>query len=134
MKKQLPILKKQLTNNWVYKFVALVVALSIWLTTLHNLKDMILVRQMELEFILRPHYAITNNLNRTVLVKVFGPRSALKKFSQTTGVITVNLSAEDAGLKHIEIHGSDLNLPMGVKLKNVQPSVIDVNVSEVSER
>jgi len=133
MKKRLPILKDQFINNWVYKTVALIVSLAIWLTTLHGFKDMILVRNMELEFILRPNLIIGESLNRHVAVKVSGPRAALKKFSQNSGTITLNLSAESAGRKRLELRSSDFNLPLGVKLQAIKPEVLEFTIREVKK-
>src|SRR4051812_25712346 len=112
MKKRLPILKEQLTDNWLYKLVSLTVALSIWATTLHGRKDTILLRNMDLEFVLKPNFGVTNLTDRTVHVKLSGPRNILKKFSQSQQTITLNLSNEEAGEKKVNIHPSDINLPV----------------------
>lgn len=133
MKKRLPVLKEQLVDNWLYKLVALFVALAIWVATTQGRKDTILWRNLDIEFILRPNLVVTNLPSRVVQVKVSGPRSSLKKISQTAQLITLNLSNEEAGLRHIEIKPSDINLPIGVKLLSIQPSSIDVEIKDIKK-
>lgn len=133
MKKQLPLLKEQIIDNWLYKVVALFVAVAIWVTTTQGRKDTILWRNLDIEFILQPNLVVTNMSDRTVRVKVSGPRSSLKKISQATQVVTLNLTHEQAGRRHIEIKPSDINLPMGVKLLSIQPDAFDVDIIDIKK-
>ncbi len=133
MKKQLPQIGEQITNNLLYKLVAFFVALAIWVTTTQGRKDTILLRTMDLEFLLKPTLVMTSIIERSVRVKVSGPRASLKKFSQSAQTITLNLNNESAGLKHIEIKPSDLNLPMGVRLVSLQPSSFDLEIKDIQK-
>lgn len=133
MKKRLPILTEQFTNNWIYKSVALIVALAIWATTLHGRKDTLLVRNMDLEFILSPNLSITNIEDRTVRVKISGPRNTLKKFSQTSQAITINLAGTESGHRKIEIRPSDIPMPVGAKLISISPNTFDLDIKEVKK-
>ena len=56
MKKQLPRLKEQFTSNGVYKIVALFVASIIWISTLWGQKDIVWIRDMDVEVLLSPEY------------------------------------------------------------------------------
>jgi len=134
MKKRLPLLKENFVNNWLYKVVALTVATAIWVTTLHGRKDTILLRNMELEFILKPSFVVTNVENRLVRVKVSGPRVALKKFAQSGQTISINLVGEVAGNKRVTIRPSDINLPAGVKLISLNPAEIELRIKEVKKQ
>ena len=133
MKKQLPILRERVINNWLYKLVALGVAVAIWVTTLHGRKDSILVRNMDLEFLLKPNYVITNVEDRSVRVKLAGARSSLKKLSQTPQTITINLTNEEEGQKRVTLRPTDIQLPTGVKLISLSPNEIELIIKEVKK-
>lgn len=133
MKKQLPLLKEKISNNGIYKLVSLLVALIIWSSTLWSRKDAILVRDMELEFLLRANQQIVNVVDRSVKVKVAGPRVSLKRFLQGTTVVSVNLSDDSIGSKEVEISSRMLDLPPGVKLMSVTPQRLKVDIAEVSQ-
>jgi YbbR domain-containing protein len=133
MKKQLPILREKVINNWLYKLVALAVAVAIWVTTLHGRKDSILVRNMDLEFLLKPNYVITNVEDRTVRVKLAGARTSLKKLSQTPQTITINLTNEEEGQKRVTLRPTDIPLPTGVKLISLSPNEIELIIKEVKK-
>lgn len=133
MKKRLPFIKEQVMNNWVYKAVALLVAVAIWATMLHGRKDVILERHMDIEFILKPSLVIANAPDRVVRVKVSGPRNALKKLGQLGQTITVNLVQAEPGRKRVEIRPSDVALPTGVKLLSISPSYLELEIREVKK-
>src|SRR5262245_36241145 len=134
MKKQLPVIREQVASNWLYKLVSLTVAVSIWATMLHGRKDTILMRNMDLEFILKPNHVISPNVQRSVRVKVSGPRASVKKFSLSVQTIVLNLSMEEPGLKRVEVKASDVNLPSGVKLISIAPNELDLTIREVKKQ
>lgn len=133
-KKSLPISisREQLTNNWLYKLVAFFVAFFIWATMLHSRKDTILLRNMDLEFILKANHSISNTIERHVKIKVSGPRLALKKFSQSSNTIGINLTDHTPGEVKVRLDEQYLNLPTGVKLQSAQPEEIIVQLKEGS--
>ena len=132
MKKQLPQLGEQITENGLYKFVALLVALVIWTSTLWGKKDAILIRDMDLEFLVRANHQISEPVERKVTVKVSGPRSALKRFSQVSNVVSVNLTDDSVGLHEVEISSRTLDLPPGVRLLSVQPNRLKVDIQDTT--
>ncbi|OFZ11796.1 MAG: hypothetical protein A2Z20_05550 [Bdellovibrionales bacterium RBG_16_40_8] len=133
MKKRLPELKEHVINNWFYKLVAFFVAIAIWVTTLQGRKDGILWLDMNLEFMLGSSFSIVNSPDKTVRVKVSGPRVALKKFTQSSQVISVNLLNELAGEKKVKIIPEYINLPTGIKLLIIEPSELDLIIKEGSK-
>ena len=135
MKKRLRgILGDRVLNNWVYKAVAFVVAVAIWATTIYGQKDTFLTRVMELDYILRPGFVVTGRNDRLVQVEVEGPRQLLNKFIQSSNTVTLNLSNELAGEKKVEIHGSDIAIPHGVRLRAITPNEIVVKIEEVNRQ
>jgi hypothetical protein len=134
MKKQLPGLAEQfLKKNWLYKLIALTVALAIWVTTLQSRKETLVIREMEVEFVLKPHLAITNFFERKVKVKVAGPVQAIKKFNQSPQVISVNLFQAEPGVTQFVIRPGDVGLPTGLKLVAVQPNTFELDIKEVKK-
>lgn len=131
MKKRLPQLKEQITYNWVYKIVALLVAISIWVTTIENKKEVLRSKEVRLEFLLgsKNKLEITKDLN--VFIKVVGPKNYVKRYMQATSSILLDLSDIGAGLKKIDIKASDLNLPNGVRLYSIEPSSIELDIKEI---
>ena len=75
MKKRLPFIAEQIKYNSVYKIVALIVAIAIWMTTLLGRKDTILVRNMEIEFLTRPGLIAVPMDGRELQIRVAGPRA-----------------------------------------------------------
>ncbi len=132
MKKRLPALTERIASNGVYKTVALIVAIVIWTSTLWSRKDAILVRNMDIEFLLRANHQISNVVERSVKVKVAGQRSSLKRFVQVSNVVSINLSDEVVGLKEVEISSRTLDLPPAVKLLSVTPNRLKVDIKEVT--
>ena len=132
MKKRLPLIGEQIVSNWLYKLVAFLVALSIWVNSNYR-RDATFWRNIDIEFILKPDHVITNLAERVVRVKVSGPRSSLKKMSQSSQVITKNLTGESTGFKHIDIKPSDINLPTGIKLISINPTGFDVEIKEIKK-
>ncbi len=133
MKSALPMASDAILNNWLYKLVALVVALAIWATTLYGQKDALLLRSMELEFVLRPNFVATSLRDRTVQVEVKGPRHLLNKFSQASNAVTLNLTNEPEGVRRIAIRPTDINLPVGLKLVSVAPTEVELTIQEVKK-
>ncbi|MGE0632313.1 MAG: CdaR family protein [Pseudobdellovibrionaceae bacterium] len=121
--------KNILTENLSYKVVALFIALILWLTILGR-RDFVMTKNVELEFLLNPQYQIVLPNAKEVQVKVSGPRSALKKFSESrfSQLITVDVGEKGPGIVDLEIPVTKIELPFGVKLISVKPSVIRAEI------
>lgn len=131
MQKELPSLGEKFAKNWVYKLVAFVVALSIWVTTLHSRKDTILLRRVEVQFTVKPNYAVDALEQKFINVKVAGPRLLLKKYNQSVPVVNVDLTNEEVGSVQVRLRPEDLVLPAGIKFISFEPKQIDVQIKEV---
>jgi YbbR domain-containing protein len=134
MKKQLPDIKKRLQSNGLYKIVALLVSVVIWSTTLTGRTDSVLIRSMELEFILRPQVVMAGDVPKNVRIKVSGPRASLKKFTQMSGVISVNLNDRGEGEHEITLEGDRVGLPPGLKVISAEPKKIKVKLVEMNKK
>lgn len=134
MKKQLPLIRDQILSNWLYKLIAFVVALSIWVTTLQGRKDFVRWRNLDVEFLVKSNLVVSTIDDRTVKLQVSGSRKSLAKLSQSSQALSINLLGELPGRKRIEIRPSDISLPVGVKLITIQPNFFDVEIKEVKKQ
>ncbi len=127
--------KDWIFENGSYKLVSLLVTLILWVTILGR-RDFVLTKDMDVEFLL-PHDAQmeTSRGERRVSVKVSGPRSALKKFGQSPGSVTVDLTQIEVLRRNMrisaELHTKNIDVPFGVKVESIAPEQIDVVLSPV---
>src|SRR6185312_9135191 len=108
------------SENFSYKFVALGVALILWLSMMGR-KDATLVKDFELQVILGPQLEMENPIPQLVKVEVIGPRVALKKINSMNPVFTVDLSAGHVGRQVIQLNREGLNLPIGARVLSIEP-------------
>lgn len=134
MRQKVPTLIDRITFNWLYKSVAFVVACAIWVTTLYGQKDTLFLRNMDLEFVVKPNFVVTNLREKSIQVEVEGPRQLLNKFSQSSNTVTINLTNEVEGERRIAIRPSEINLPAGVHLRSLNPSEVVVTIQEVKKQ
>lgn len=130
MKKQLPRLKAQFTSNGVYKLVALLVASIVWVSTLWGQKDIVWIRDMDVEVLLNPGFTLKGKPQKTVKVKLAGPKTALRKLRNSTKVITLNLNKLEEGRHVVEISDTWMDLPIGVKFLSAEPNKVKINVKK----
>lgn len=129
-------MKRQGVNewkNWIfengsYKLVALFVTLILWITILGR-RDFVIVKDLSIEFLAPVGMTVNppsgqKELERKITVKVSGPRMALKRFAQSSGTITIDLSKSVAGLVQAPITSSNIEVPIGVKVLSVQPNLV----------
>jgi len=125
-------LPERITHNWLYKVVALIVATAVWATTLYGRKDNILTKSLELEFVMKPNFAITSNYEHAVQVKVAGPRAQLEKFAISASPIVINLANEPEGERRVPIRSSDVGLPLGVRILTINPPDLNLTIKEIN--
>lgn len=124
-------------KNWIfengsYKLVALFVTLILWVTILGR-RDLVLTKEMDIEFLLPKSIAVApgpeqKEVDRHVTVKVSGPSKALKRFSQNPGTITIDLGRSGPGPVQAMITPRSIEVPFGVKVLSVTPSVVSVTL------
>lgn len=126
MKKRLPRLKDQLTDNGAYKVVALIVALVIWVTLVSSRKDVVLIKDLRVEFLSRSAVAVELlNTQDRLQVKLAGPRNLLKRFSEGNYRVRVDATRFDQGEYTLKVDERLLDLPPGLKLLKAEPQVLN---------
>lgn len=118
-------MKARLTDNLSYKFVALGVALILWISMLGR-KDSTLVKEFELQMLLSPQVELATPIPQFVKVEVAGPRVALKKMNQMTPLFTVDLTGARPGRQIVQLSREGLNLPIGARVLNIDPDQFSV--------
>ncbi len=123
------------SENFSYKLVALFISLILWLTILGR-RDFVLTKTIEVELLVNPQYQLVAQTSDIVRVKVSGPRSALKKFSDsnTSQLITLDLGDRGPGIIDVSIPIAKIDLPFGVKLISVRPNIIRAEIVKLSEK
>jgi hypothetical protein len=120
--------KAWIVENGSYKLVALFVTLILWVTILGR-RDFVLTKEMTIEFLLPHSISVAEeNIERRALVKVSGPRMALKKFAQNPGTITVDLVRSQVGPVRVVINPRSVEVPFGVKVISVNPDVLNLTL------
>ncbi len=124
---------KYVLHNGSYKLVALFVSLVLWVTLLGR-ADLVLSHKMELKFSMIPSRAITNRVYKNVQVKISGPRSGLKRFTENERLIFLNLEKLPLGKSRVLINKESLNLPVGVKVISIKPPSIKIIIEEIKNK
>jgi YbbR domain-containing protein len=116
-------------DNLSYKVVSLFIALILWLTILGR-RDFSLTKTVEVELIPGIGQVITQQSADSVKVKVTGPRTALKKFMESgmSQLISIDISKKGDGEIEVEIPIKQIDVPFGVKVISIKPSVVRARV------
>lgn len=134
----MPLMKRSTWKDWIfengsYKLVSLFVTLILWVTILGR-RDFMLTKDMDVEFLL-PKAAVMESRpgERKVSVKVSGPRTALKKFAQSPGSITFDLTKAEVTERNTRvktaIQTKNIEVPFGVKVVSIDPPALEVVLS-----
>jgi hypothetical protein len=122
-------------ENGSYKLVSLFVTLILWVTILGR-RDFMLTKDMDVEFLLPPNAVMQSARGeRKISVKVSGPRTALKKFAQSPGSITFDLTKSEVEQKNTKVKAviqvKNIEVPFGVKVVSIDPDSIEVVLSPI---
>jgi YbbR domain-containing protein len=112
-------MKYAMSENLSYKFVALGVAVILWMSMMG--RNSTLVKDFELQVLLGPNLELETSIPQLVKVEVVGPRVALKKINQMSPVFTVDLTSARAGRQVISLSREGLNLPIGARVLSIEP-------------
>jgi YbbR domain-containing protein len=117
--------KYRLTDNLSYKFVALGVAIILWMSMLGR-KDSTMMKDFELQVLLPPNLEMETQIPQIVKIEIAGPRVALKKINQMSPVFTVDLTSSRPGRQLVLLNREGLNLPIGARVISIDPAEFPV--------
>lgn len=124
----------EISENISYKIVALFIAIILWLTILNR-------REHQMDFDLKINfqtsatqriiYQSSKELKLNILATRSDYRKLIEKYSFED--LKMDISHRGYGKIEVEIPMHLINLPNGIKLKQMMPSVVYLEVEEVSE-
>lgn len=121
------------TENIPQKLVALVVAILLYMLTTGE-KNIVTSLKMRLEVVTPEGLLISNTLPSELLVSIQGPRSRINSVLNRNEVLTVNLADAKAGTSFAKINPQMLNLPSGVEVVSISPSVIEARLELIAKK
>lgn len=133
MKFRLNQLLNAFLDNISFKLVAFFIALILWLTILGR-RDFAYTKTMEIEFMTGAQLGVAAQTTDRVRVLFSGPRNLAKKFLDTNNqILVLDISNKGPGVFDVQIPISSIEVPQGVKVLSVRPSVIRAEVVRVDE-
>lgn len=124
-------LKNGLFENGSYKLVALFISLILWLTILGR-REFVVNKEIEIEFSVADALVISGQSADKVRVKISGPQPLLKKYKEANQTIQISLADKTAGLYEIDMTPSRIEVPSGIKILNIKPSQIRVEITPIT--
>lgn len=118
-------------ENLSYKIIALLIALILWFTILGR-RDFITHKSIEIDLISGEGRSVVSQSTEQIKLKVSGPRTAVKKFTESamSNSITIDLSDRSEGPVEIEIPLKKLDLPLGLKIVSIRPNTIKARIEK----
>lgn len=121
-------------DNFVSKVVALIIALVLWMTILGR-RDFIQTKQIEVELYPSSQYLVTQQSTDHIRIRVSGVREALKRFieSPTNQTLLIDVSDRTEGPLTVEVPIQKIELPLGVKILSIKPTLVKAVLVKKSE-
>ena len=125
-------IKSNILDNLSYKLVALFIALILWLSIL-NRRDFILTKDLDVDIMTAEGFMVSAQSNAQIKVKVSGTQPALKKYRESSQVLSFDMSDKAAGFYDVEMSASKVEVPAGIKVLGIRPQTIRVEIIEKSK-
>ena len=131
------LLHKVFLDDWLMKLVALIITLALWLGVT-GLRTPTSRRFANIPLNLRVanELEITNSPVTEVDIKITGDKSKIDQITTRDLAVTVDLTDVQSGNRTVQIapENVSIELPVGFKLEEIQPSKIAVELEKVIER
>lgn len=123
-----------INENWKIKVIALVCALILWFFVMGE-------RQLEVGYSIPIELknvpqgmVVTNDLPRSVDIRLSGPRALLSAVSQKDVRLSVDLDGLQPGLTTFSRLDDHLRLPGGIRATRISPSFVDVKLERITDK
>lgn len=123
-------IKIGLFENGSYKLVALFISLILWLTILGR-REFVVNKEIDVEFTVAESTLIAGQSSDKIRVKISGPQPLLKKYKEANQTIQISLVDKTPGLYEIDMTPARIEAPAGIKILNIKPSQIRVEITPV---
>jgi YbbR domain-containing protein len=131
------LLRKVFLEDWLMKLVALVITLALWLgvSGLRAPKT-VRLRAVALNLQISNDVEITNSPVQEIDIVVTGDKRKTDNLNARDLVVSLDLSTVQPGDRMVQLSPENVSveLPTGVRLEEIQPNKIAVNIETVEER
>lgn len=130
------IVRKIFLEDWGLKLLALVITIGLWfgVTGLSTPSD----RRLDVPFniYISNNSEVTNSIPQDINIVISGDKRRIDQIRQTDLVAALDLSAKPPGDYSITLSPENIyvQLPQGIRLTQVSPNRIPVNIEAVEER
>ncbi len=121
--------KRVRRDTWLLRIAALVISIMLWISVLGG-KRVEITKTISLEYPVPKNFVISNPAPKEITIKAIGPRAILKEYETREIVATVPI-APVLGESTYQIEEEALNLPLGIKVREVIPPVIPVRLERI---
>lgn len=118
-------LKYLFFENWSYKIIAFLIALILWFTILGR-RDFVTSVSLDIDLMPGAGRVVVSQSNEEVKLKLSGPRTAIKKFTDSAinNTISIDVSDRSEGKIEVDVPVNRLEMPLGLKVISIKPSSI----------
>ncbi len=131
------LIRRLFLDDWVIKAVALVITFALWLGVT-GLRAPVDARFKNIALNLRVsnNIDITNSPVQEVVITITGDKRKIDQIDPRDLVVLLDLTDVQAGERKVELNAESVGveLPTGVRIKEIVPSKIRVNLETVEER
>ena len=131
------VLRKIFLEDWTTKLVALAITLALWVgVTGLSTPTTRRIAEVPLTLSYSNKTEITNSPVQAVSIVVSGDRRKVNQITENNLVVSVDLSDVPPGDRVVQLgpENISIDLPLGVKLQEIQPSRIAVRLESVEEK
>jgi YbbR domain-containing protein len=127
------ILRKLFLEDWLLKLSALVITFALWFGVSYSNKKGTATMPAQLKFRVSDTSVLTNAGVQEVSIRVSGDDQKIDQLFGSDRRITADLTDLEPGDRVIQLTPNNVtvDLPMGVKLEDIQPSRIAVRLEQV---
>ncbi len=131
------IVRKIFLEDWMMKLIALIITLALWLgVTGLRTPTLMTHRNIPLNLRVANDLEVTNSPVAEVDIKISGDKSKLNQINKEDLLVSLDLSDVQPGERVVSITPENVSveLPAGVKLESISPSIIPIKLEKIIER
>lgn len=130
-------LRKIFLEDWMMKVIALLITFGLWLgITGLRTPTSTTIRNIPLEMRVGNDLEVTSLPVKEVDIKITGDKSKLNQLNRENLLVSLDLTEVQSGERVVSITPDNVNveLPAGIKLDSITPSIIPIKLERVIER
>jgi YbbR domain-containing protein len=125
------LFKRTRRDLWLFRFVALIIAILLWLTVLGGERFEI-NKVVFLDYQVPEHLVISNSAPREIVLRVAGPQAFIKDYEARRITRTVDLTKAQQGEYEVPLHEAMFDLPLGLHMISVSQSSVTVRLDRAA--